>query len=207
MMIESQDLIKEEIIENVTFEIIGLNSGGYFEELGVDFFVKIKIYDVDSDEEKLIGEMKSTLFLASSAQEIYEQLDNHTIDFNKIAQEHYFEDIDDDYVDYVCFWEEYEYEKFMAIKTIEIDEEYCGKGILNLLIHWLNSIFRMPMILEAYPLQYSQRLNEGKVPKKGFAAAQKKVINAYLNCGFKRTNPKSIILYYEPKRFYCDEDA
>jgi N-acetylglutamate synthase-like GNAT family acetyltransferase len=186
---------KEDILSCVYFEVIGLNSGGYYDEIGVDFSVNIKIVDDsdDADEEKLIGKMKSTLFFASSANEIYEQLDNHTIDFNKIAQEHFDEDMED----YVCFWEEYEYEKFMAIRTIEIDEKYRGKGILNLLINWLNSMFRMPMILEAYPLQYSYD-KEKVIPRKGFSAAQNKVIKAYLKCGFKRTSPKSIILYYEP---------
>lgn len=117
--------------------------------------------------------------------------------YSEIAGEHYDEELDD----YICFWEEYQYEKFMVIQTIEINEDFRGYGITNLLIQWLSSMFNTPMLLEAYPLQYSKKLNKGKIPKTGFRTAKRKVVNAYLKCGFKRTNPKSIILFFEPIPF------
>lgn len=185
--------LNKDIIERVFFEINGLTSCN-LDDVGIDFGVKINFVDFTSDEDKIIGEMKATIFYGSSASEIFEQIDAHTLEYSRIAGEHFDDELDD----YVCFWEEYEYEKFIVIQTIEIDENYRGYGITNLLIHWISSMFNAPMLLEAYPLQYSKKLNQGKIPKTGFATAQRKVINAYLKCGFKRTNPKSIILFHEP---------
>lgn len=66
------------IIERVFFEINGLNSCN-LDDIGIDFGVKIKYVDFTTDDDKIIGEMKATIFYGSSASEIYEQIDAHTV--------------------------------------------------------------------------------------------------------------------------------
>lgn len=94
--------------------------------------------------------------------------------------------------DYTLIWDEEEGNcfKLLIIERIFIEEKYRGMGIMKLLLNWIYKVFNVPMVLKAFPLQYSIR-----PPKSGFTKANRKVIDAYLKCGFKRIKPKSDILY------------
>lgn len=147
---------------------------------------------------KVIGTMKAVIFDGCFGEEVYEALENHSLDYSALTDGiRYNEDTDE----YLTPWEEndeyYASNKFIAIGEILINEEYRGLGITKRLIEWVDGLFNVPMILKAFPLQYCTKSNPNP-PKTGVRQATKKVIDAYLKCGFNRVSPKSDILYRLP---------
>lgn len=146
----------------------------------------------------VIGTMNAVIFDGCFGEEVYEALDNHSLDYSALTDGiRYDEDTDE----YLTPWEEndeyYASDKFIAIGEILINEEYRGLGITKRLIEWVDGLFNAPMILKAFPLQYCTTKNPNP-PKTGLPKARKKVIDAYLKCGFEKVSPKSDILYRTP---------
>lgn len=154
-----------------------------------DLYVKIICDD------KVIGTMKGVLFNAFYGNDVYDVLDYHSLDYSALCEALTY---NDEYDEYVAPWEEdCVANKFVAIGEILLDEEYRGLGITNRLIDWLDKLFNAPMLLLAFPLQYCSKANPNP-PKKGLREAKKKVVQAYMKCGFTRSKPKSDILYRMP---------
>lgn len=150
--------------------------------------VKIILEEEDCYNQRVIGEMEAVLFYAGcNGYEIFAALDNHSFAYRTLCCAVKDYKLPDK-------WELSDYDKFIAIGEIRIDEEYRGLGITRRLISWLDELFCVPMLLLAHPLQYSVP----NPPKKGIRQATKKVVEAYLKCGFERTKPKSNLLYKMP---------
>lgn len=151
------------------------------------------------NDDNVIGTMNAIIFDGCFGYEVYEALEYHSLDYSALTDGlTYNEDTDE----YLAPWEVnddyYASDKFIAIGEILINEEYRGFGITKRLIEWVDKLFNAPMILKAYPLQYCITKNPNP-PKTGLPKARKKVIDAYLKCGFEKVSPKSDILYRLPK--------
>lgn len=178
---------KQEEIEYLEFRIENFTGGCYPKpdtENYSEINVKIIITD-EEDDEKVIGKMKAVLLYACDAEDVYEALDNYSIN-SAILIEGLYNELTDEY-QLPDKWDEYDYNRFIAICEIEIDKEYRGLGIAGRLINWLDKVFCVPMLLYASPLQ-----------DKRTAQSIKKVVQAYIKCGFERTKPKSNVLYKMP---------
>jgi GNAT superfamily N-acetyltransferase len=84
----------------------------------------------------------------------------------------------------------------ILLDTIELKEEYRGYGIMKGLIEFFRSYYESSTILlKAHPTGFTDI--KKKYTVKEFNHAQKKVIESYEKCGFKRVSKKSPYMYNE----------
>ena len=97
----------------------------------------------------------------------------------------------------IQYWVREEYEdlipevyenRFMILNRVEVKDFYRGHGILNKLVKFLSTTFRVPILIKPYPLQYE---GKGEDNEKQFKKDLKKVVDAYSKCGFVKPYPKS----------------